>query len=164
MNFNQGHRLRVAIASSNAPRFDPNPNTGAPLRGDSTTIVATNTIYLDAARPSHIILPVTSGGTSVSAAFDETPSAFELGASYPNPMRDATRIAFTLPRTAVVRLAIYNTLGQRVRTLVDGLVPRGAHHVQWNGRDELGQQAARGIYFYRIEVGRATQALKLVVF
>ncbi len=166
MNFNAGHRLRVAITSSNTPRFDPNPNTGAPLRSDSTTLVATNTIYVDALHPSQIILPVTNGSASVSASsHDENlPADFVLGASFPNPMRDATQIAYALPRTAAVRLAIYNTLGQQVRTLVDGLVPRGAHRVKWNGRDEHTRQVAKGIYFYRLEVERAVQTQKLVVF
>jgi predicted acyl esterase len=165
MNFNKGHRLRVAISSSNSPRFDPNPNTGGPLRGDSTTIVATNSIYVDALHPSQIILPVTSGGTSVSASPSEgRPSEFELGASYPNPMRDATLIAYASNRTAVVRLAIYNTLGRRVRTLVNGLVPAGAHRAQWDGRDESGREVAKGVYFCRMEVGSAVHARKLVVF
>ncbi|NUO82062.1 CocE/NonD family hydrolase [candidate division KSB1 bacterium] len=166
MNFNAGHRVRVAISSSNAPRFDPNPNTGGPLRGDSTIVVATNAIYVDALRPSQIILPVTNGSASVNASAhdDNLPTEFLLGASYPNPMRDATQIAYTLSRTAVVRLAIYNTLGQKVRTLVNGLVPRGTHYIKWNGRDELGRQVAKGIYFYRLEVGHAVHAQKLVVF
>jgi len=56
--FSRGHRVRVAISSSNSPRFEPNPNTGKPSGMDDETRVATNTIYLDAKRPSHILLPV----------------------------------------------------------------------------------------------------------
>ncbi len=53
-----GHRVRIAIASSNAPRFEPNPNTGKPSGSDDKTEVATNTIYMNADHPSHIVLPV----------------------------------------------------------------------------------------------------------
>ncbi|MHC4741206.1 MAG: CocE/NonD family hydrolase [Planctomycetota bacterium] len=56
--FGPGHRIRVAISSSNAPRFEPNPNTGKPSGTDDETIVATNRIYLDRKRPSHIVLPI----------------------------------------------------------------------------------------------------------
>jgi hypothetical protein len=56
--FNAGHRVRVAISSSNAPRFDPNPNTGEPFRASDRTIAATNTIYHDAAHASALLLPV----------------------------------------------------------------------------------------------------------
>jgi len=52
-----GHRVRVAISSSNAPRFEPNPNTGKPSGSDDKTEVATNTIYMNADHPSHILLP-----------------------------------------------------------------------------------------------------------
>ncbi len=55
--FNKGHRIRVAISSSNAPRFRPNPNTGDPVEDPDRAVVATNTIYYDAAHPSHLILP-----------------------------------------------------------------------------------------------------------
>jgi len=56
--FNKGHRVRLAISSSNSPRFEPNPNTGRPSGMDNETAVATNTIHLDAGHPSHIILPL----------------------------------------------------------------------------------------------------------
>jgi len=53
-----GHRVRVAVSSSNAPRFEPNPNTSKPSSADDKTEVATNTIYVNSERPSHILLPV----------------------------------------------------------------------------------------------------------
>jgi predicted acyl esterase len=53
-----GHRVRITISSSNAPRFEPNPNTGKPPGSDDKTEVATNTIYTNADHPSHILLPV----------------------------------------------------------------------------------------------------------
>jgi len=56
--FRKGHRIRVDISSSNFPRFDVNPNTGEPLNRHRLTSVATQTIYHDASRPSHIVLPV----------------------------------------------------------------------------------------------------------
>jgi putative CocE/NonD family hydrolase len=56
--FKQGHRIRVDIASSNFPRFDVNPNTGEPLGRNRRAISADNTIYHDASRPSHIVLPL----------------------------------------------------------------------------------------------------------
>jgi putative CocE/NonD family hydrolase len=55
-----GHRVRVAISSSNSPRFEPNSNTGMPSSTDDKTEVATNTIYMNASHPSHILLPVAS--------------------------------------------------------------------------------------------------------
>ncbi len=58
--FSKGHKVRIAISSSNSPRFEPNPNTGKPSGVDEETRIATNTIYLDKEHPSCIILPVVS--------------------------------------------------------------------------------------------------------
>jgi hypothetical protein len=54
----RGHRLRLDLSSSNFPRFDVNPNTGEPLNGNRRWAVAENTIFHDATRPTHIVLPV----------------------------------------------------------------------------------------------------------
>lgn len=56
--FNRGHRIALHVTSSNDPRFDPNPNTGRPLRADKETRVAKNTIHLSARYPSRLLLPV----------------------------------------------------------------------------------------------------------
>jgi hypothetical protein len=56
--FKAGHRIRLDISSSNFPRFDVNPNTGEPLGANRSWRVATNTIYHDEERPSHVLLPV----------------------------------------------------------------------------------------------------------
>lgn len=56
--FKKGHRIRVDISSSNFPRFDVNPNTGEPLGRHRRMIPADNTVYHDAARPSHVLLPI----------------------------------------------------------------------------------------------------------
>ena len=56
--FKAGHRIRLDVSSSNFPHFDVNPNTGAPEGTGLTRRVAKNTVYVDAARPSHVVLPV----------------------------------------------------------------------------------------------------------
>lgn len=56
--FNAGHRVRVAVSSSNSPRFEANPNTGRPFRADAETRVARNTVHMSAAHPSRVVLPV----------------------------------------------------------------------------------------------------------
>lgn len=56
--FNRGHRIRLDITSSNAPRFQPNPNTATPFHTDTVGVVATNTIYHDRMHQSCLQLPV----------------------------------------------------------------------------------------------------------
>jgi len=56
--FKRGHRIRLDISSSNFPHFDVNPNTGAPEGTGLDRRIARNSVYMDADRPSHVILPL----------------------------------------------------------------------------------------------------------
>jgi putative CocE/NonD family hydrolase len=56
--FVAGHRIRLDVSSSNFPRFDVNPNTGEPLGTERRKVVAHNTVFHDATRPSHVVLPL----------------------------------------------------------------------------------------------------------
>ena len=56
--FKAGHRLRVHVTSSDFPRYDRNLNTGGPFGTESHSNVAVNTIFHDAVRPSHLVLPM----------------------------------------------------------------------------------------------------------
>lgn len=56
--FKRGHRIRIDVSSSNFPRFDVNPNSGEPLGRHRRSVVADNTVYHDASRASHVVLPL----------------------------------------------------------------------------------------------------------
>jgi flagellar hook assembly protein FlgD len=84
-----------------------------------------------------------------------TPRFFALGQNSPNPCGGITSISFSLPVASRVKLSVYNITGQLVKTLVDGQAGAGHHSTAWNGRDQGGQAAATGIYFYRMEAAGA---------
>jgi hypothetical protein len=81
------------------------------------------------------------------------PLNFELRQNYPNPFSGtgATEIRFSLPNESFVKLEILNLLGERVALLVDQKLSAGEHWVNWNGRQESGNVAAGGVYFYRVQ-------------
>ena len=56
--FNKGHQIRVAVSSSNSPRFEPNPNTGDPHPISGKTRIATNSLHISNNHPSRIVLPI----------------------------------------------------------------------------------------------------------
>jgi len=56
--FNQFHRVRLAISSSNYPRFAANPNNGLPINQQGPNVIAENTVYLSSSYPSHAIFPI----------------------------------------------------------------------------------------------------------
>lgn len=91
------------------------------------------------------------------------PQTFSLHPNYPNPFNPATTISFDLPQAAQVRLEIFNILGRRVATLVDGEMPAGAHMVEWNSRNESGERVSSGVYFYRVIAGDDVLSKKMLL-
>ena len=89
--------------------------------------------------------------------------SFVLGPNYPNPFNPSTLIPYELAAAGYVRLEVFNLLGQRVATLVDGAQPAGAHRARWDGTDAAGQAAAAGVYVYRLLVDGAQQTGRMVL-
>lgn len=86
-----------------------------------------------------------------------------LNQNFPNPFNPSTAISFSLAHDGYVRLAIFNLLGQTVRTLADGWNNAGTMTVLWDGADANGHTVASGVYFYRIETARASNTKKMVL-
>ena len=91
------------------------------------------------------------------------PQSFALDQNYPNPFNSNTVIRFALPQDGLVELAIYNTVGQKVATLVQGMRAFGTYTVNWDGRDEGGRELASGVYLYRLMAGTQVATRKLLV-
>ncbi len=88
---------------------------------------------------------------------------FRLSQNYPNPFNPTTTIRYALPKAARVELTIYNTLGQKVRTLVQKKQPAGQYQVQWDGRDKQGRAVPSGVYLYKLKAGDFVQAKKMLL-
>ena len=92
------------------------------------------------------------------------PQGFELGANYPNPFNPSTMIPYRLPAAMRVRLEVFNLLGQRVATLVDGEQPAGFHTASWDATDAAGQAVGAGVYIYRlVSDGQAVSRRMLLI-
>ncbi len=91
------------------------------------------------------------------------PQALSLAQNYPNPFNSDTAIQFALPRSGAVELALYNLAGQRVALLALGVREAGTYAVNWDGRDEQGQELASGVYLYRLQVEAGVVARKLAL-
>ncbi|NBW94867.1 MAG: T9SS C-terminal target domain-containing protein, partial [Bacteroidetes bacterium] len=77
------------------------------------------------------------------------PVEFALEQNYPNPFNPTTSIAFTIPNATPVQLDVFNVLGQRVATLVNGqTMPAGQHTVSFDASD-----LTSGMYIYRLQAG-----------
>ncbi len=86
------------------------------------------------------------------------PRAFILDQNYPNPFNPSTQIRYAVSTKDVVRLKVYNTLGQEIATLVNKEHTPGTYTVTWDARG-----VASGTYFYRLEVGSQAVDVKKAV-
>ncbi len=87
---------------------------------------------------------------NVSAVFDRT--RLRVQAS-PNPFTGQTLVAFELPRSQPVKLAVYDLRGHHVITLLDTDLDGGPHARSWDGRDHSGRPQPAGVYFYHLQSG-----------
>jgi hypothetical protein len=92
--------------------------------------------------------------TPVGVPSPESPPAYRLLQSTPNPFRAGTptRISYSLAEPGRVRLEVFDVRGARVRTLAEGWIEAGIHEAFWDGTSDRGDHAAAGVYFYRLEV------------
>lgn len=91
-------------------------------------------------------------GVVVTAVLDAgvLPADFALYPAYPNPFNAEVSLSFDLPQAVSVELVLYDILGRPVRRLVDGALAAGSYRLVWDGRDQMGQRVATGVYFYRL--------------
>lgn len=96
------------------------------------------------------------------------PSSFWLNQNYPNPFNPTTLIEFSIAPgeggagMREVTLDVYNVLGQKVRSLLNGAMSVGQHSVEWDATSQSGERVASGIYLYRLQVGAESQTRKMI--
>ncbi|HET9130974.1 MAG TPA: T9SS type A sorting domain-containing protein [Terriglobia bacterium] len=97
---------------------------------------------------------------TVTSANEEyaAPGNFVLQQNYPNPFNPSTNVNFQLPIAVHARLDVFDVLGRRVTTLIDGRLNAGIHHAAFDG-----SKLASGVYFYRLQAGNFTSTKKLVL-
>lgn len=81
----------------------------------------------------------------------------------PNPAKPGTWVAFDLPQSAGVTLAVYTAKGQRVRHLLAGNPTAGRHRLYWDGRDDAGRPVASGAYWVQLEVAGEQRSRRVVL-
>ncbi len=89
--------------------------------------------------------------------------SFALSANYPNPFNPRTQIDFRVTYKVDVKLEVFNVLGQRVRTLVNNEMSVGSYSLEWDGRNDNGEQVSSGLYFYRMQAGHFVKTRKMIL-
>jgi hypothetical protein len=126
--------------------------------GDGGAIVA----WMDSRGGSEDIFALQLKTTDIAGVPGPAPSnGVAFAGPRPNPASGSAALRLSLPRTASVRLGIYDIAGHRVRELVSGSMAAGDHAIPWDLRDSAGHSVGAGIYFARLEVEGRTLSAKV---
>ena len=101
--------------------------------------------------------------TEINETDNRNIQTFRLEQNFPNPFNPSTVIRFRLTNPGNVQLKIYNSAGQRVRTLIQESMPAGIHHIEWNSTNESGENVPSGIYYYQLNAGNQTLTRKMTL-
>ncbi len=99
----------------------------------------------------------------LSPVDNNVPEKYSLGQNYPNPFNPETTIKYNIAEQGIVTITIYNTLGQKVKTLMNRTQTQGVYSAKWNGTNAYGQKVNSGIYFYTLKSGSFTETKKMLL-
>ncbi|MBI5216322.1 MAG: T9SS type A sorting domain-containing protein [Ignavibacteriae bacterium] len=102
-----------------------------------------------------LIVKVTNGSTQ--------PREFALSQNYPNPFNPSTRFTVEVPKIADVEVAVFDVLGRKVATLMNGSKPAGYYTVDWNGLDNQGFSMPTGTYIVRMKSEEFSATRKILL-
>jgi plastocyanin len=100
----------------------------------------------------------TAVATRVDDERSTPPVSFQLNQNYPNPFNPTATIRYVLPLRSMVRLTVFNTLGQQITTIVNGEMEAGYHETRFGG-----SRLASGVYLNRMQAGDFVETKKLIL-
>lgn len=167
-NYRQAFKIFNLITGATIfERNDASTTYGYPSLWDVDSDGLLECVFTRAAYPqvTNFALEVWQTGVPASTAPPAAmPLSTQIHPNYPNPFNPGTTLAFDLARSANVRIEIFNTLGQKVRTLADRMLPAGSHSLGWNGDDDRGAPLPTGPYYYTILTGgEAPQTRQMIL-
>lgn len=127
----------------------------APLGGDVALAVAKSRFHIAWFDQGQIFYrrgqPITVGVTDGNQA----PLQFSLDQNYPNPFNPVTRLRYELPTRSFISISVYDVLGRKLSTLVNGMEPAGSHAVQW-----VASKFPSGVYFYDLVTAQGRREVR----
>jgi photosystem II stability/assembly factor-like uncharacterized protein len=133
-------------------------NSGLPQKTPISAFAASGNILFAGTEGNGVWRRALSELITAVEGSSEVPAKFILEQNYPNPFNPTTTIRYALPEKVHVTLTVFNTLGQRVATLVQGEVEAGFHEAVFDASG-----LASGVYLYRLTAGSFVETHKLVL-
>jgi hypothetical protein len=112
----------------------------------------------------HVLdLIMSCGANTTPDGVPDTPAYTRLDGNFPNPFNPKTAIRFSLAANEHVNLSVYDISGRLVKELVNSSMISGDHEIIWDGKNNSGNKAASGVYFYKLNAGDFSGTDKMVM-
>ncbi|NQV16154.1 SBBP repeat-containing protein, partial [bacterium] len=126
-------------------------------------VTSVNTIKYNASGEEQWVARHTAeNATSIQVDQVSFPRSTSLEQNFPNPFNPTTTINYSIPAQSDVVVAVYDLSGRRVATLLNQKQRAGHYDIQWDGRDDAGNQVRTGMYFYRLDAETFSQTIKMI--
>ena len=89
---------------------------------------------------------------------NKIPMDYSLSQNYPNPFNPVTKINYSIPKSSLTKLRVYDLLGREVATLVNDMKQPGMYSVDFDGTN-----FSSGVYFYKLEAGTFTEVKRMIM-
>ncbi|MEP0546862.1 MAG: FG-GAP-like repeat-containing protein [Rhodothermales bacterium] len=166
-----GAHIKVKATIDGEPRWQLRPMQSKPGRfaqsgpwvhfglGDATTVDSVVVEWPSGIEQSlgsvsvNQTLTISEEGTVSSEADTAVPEPFGISEVYPNPTSQGATFVLSADRSETVRVDVFDSVGRRVRTLLNGSVQQGRLQLAWDGRSSGGRDVAAGTYIVRMKAG-----------
>jgi len=135
--------------------FTLNDSTKIPFLADSVHVVVIDNENIRGTLISRTTEDLITGIKSLT---NYIPTGFKLEQNYPNPFNPITKITYFVPRTSVIKINVYDILGNEIATLINEEKPAGNYEVEFDGSN-----LSSGIYFYRMQAGTFSDTKKFIL-
>jgi len=155
-NYNPGGGVFV---STNNGKSWTAVNSGLPDDEEVRSLAVSGTNLFAGTSGSGVWMrPISEMITGVTGNHDNLPANYSLQQNYPNPFNPSTTIKYSVPKTSLVTIKVYNVLGKEIATLVNEEKSAGNYSVQFTG-----SKLSSGVYFYRMQADSFVQTKKLLL-
>jgi len=122
-------------------------------------LIITGSVDFPNEEPKIFLLKTNSEGLLTIINIENTfPNSFVLSQNYPNPFNPSTKISYSVPKSSLVTIKVYDVLGKKITTLLNEEKSVGNYEVEFNGRN-----LSSGVYFYKMQAGDFVETKKLIL-
>ena len=99
----------------------------------------------------------------LGADIDLNAETFTISEAFPNPFNPSTSLNFNVHKKEMVKITIYDLLGNRIKSLVNDHYSIGSHFISWHARNDKGQPVSAGVYLYKVQAGEFQSTKKMIL-